>query len=71
MYKYITLLIILFLIGLVTSCGPYQVNVTHKIEIDLTQLENYFRAICEEEQPQNIEGCVDAKTSDFLNKILL
>lgn len=62
--------LILILIGLMTSCGPYQVNVTHTLEIDLSKLETYFRASCEQEQPDDVNGCTEHKVGEFLNIVL-
>lgn len=70
MIKYVITIIILILLGLITSCGPYQINVTHTLEIDLTKLESYFRASCEQEQPDDVDGCTAYKVSQFLNIVL-
>lgn len=61
---------VLLLIGLLTSCGPYQINVTHSIQIDLSKLETYFRASCTQEQPEDIDACTENKVGEFLNIVL-
>jgi len=70
MVKYVITIIILIILGVITSCGPYQVNVTHTLEIDLTKLEKYFRVTCEQEQPEDVEGCTTDKVAQFLNIVL-
>jgi hypothetical protein len=72
MIKYLIAIVVLILIGIMTSCGPYQVNVkhTHILEIDLSKLETYFRASCEEEQPDDVSGCTENKVGEFLNIVL-
>ena len=60
----------LVIIGLMTSCGPYQINVSHTLEIDLSKLETYFRAYCEQEQPDDVSGCTENKVGEFLNIVL-
>jgi hypothetical protein len=70
MIKYLIAIVVLILLGLATSCGPYQVNVTHTLEIDLSKLETYFRASCEQEQPDDVSGCTENKVGEFLNIVL-
>lgn len=70
MLKYTITIIILILLGILTSCGPYEVNVTHTLEIDLSKLETYFRASCEQEQPEDVSGCTENKVGEFLNIVL-
>lgn len=70
MIKYIITIVILILLGIMTSCGPYQVNVTHTLEIDLSKVEEYFRASCEQEQPDDVDGCTANKVAQFLNMVL-
>lgn len=52
------------------SCGPYQVNVdgdvTHKFEIDMSNLEKYFRVLCEHEQAEDVDACMNLKLAQFL-----
>jgi hypothetical protein len=61
---------ILLIAFIISSCGPYQVNVTHKFEIDLGKLETYFEKKCEEEQSNNIKECTENKIDDFINSML-
>lgn len=70
MIKYIITLVILVLLGMITSCGPYQVNVTHTLEIDLSKVEEYFRTSCEQEQPEDVDSCTANKVAQFLNIVL-
>lgn len=64
------LLSAILLVASLSSCGPYQVNVdgevTHKFEIDMENLEKYFRALCEYEQAQDTEACMNLKLAQFL-----
>jgi hypothetical protein len=64
----------LALIGILSSCGPQQVDVTgtvtHKIELDLSGIEKYFKVICEQEQPDNIEVCTSEMVTNFLSYVL-
>ena len=63
-------LLAFILVAFLASCGPYQVNVngevTHKFEIDMTNLERYFRALCENEQAEDVEACMNLKLAQFL-----
>lgn len=61
---------LLFLCLFLSSCGPHVVNVNHKIEIDLTNLEKYFITMCEREQPEAVEQCKDEKITQFFELIL-
>jgi hypothetical protein len=70
MIKYLISIVVLILLGLMTSCGPYQVNVTHTLEIDLSKVEEYFQASCEQEQPDDVDGCTANKVAQFLNMVL-
>ena len=70
MTKYLIAIIILILLGVLTSCGPYEVNVKHTLEIDLSKLETYFRASCEQEQPDDVNTCAENKVGEFLNIVL-
>ena len=70
MIKYLIAIVVLILLGLMTSCGPYQVNVTHTLEIDLSKVEEYFQASCEQEQPDDVDGCTANKVAQFLNMVL-
>jgi hypothetical protein len=45
-------------------------TVKHVVEIDLSKLEKYFRTVCENEEPDNVDSCVDRKTTEFLNLLL-
>lgn len=65
-----------FAVLLVSSCGPYKVevkdikvdgNVTHTINFNFDDLKKYFLAECEEEvAPADVQDCVDAKAGRFL-----
>jgi hypothetical protein len=70
MIKYLIAIVVLILLGLITSCGPYEVNVKHTLEIDLSKIETYFRASCEQEQPDDVSGCTENKVGEFLNIVL-
>jgi hypothetical protein len=70
MIKYLISIVVLILLGLITSCGPYEVNVKHTLEIDLSKIETYFRASCEQEQPDDVSGCTENKVDEFLNIVL-
>jgi hypothetical protein len=72
MIKYLIAIVVLILLGLMTSCGPYEVNVkhTHILEIDLSKVEEYFQASCEQEQPDDVDGCTANKVAQFLNMVL-
>lgn len=68
--EFIAIVTVLILILVLTSCGPYQVDVsgkvTHNFEIDMTNLEGYFQAKCEQDEPDNVENCTNIKIADFL-----
>ena len=68
--EFILIVVVLLVLGLVTSCGPQQVSVdgviTHKFEIDMSNLEKYFEAQCAQEEPENVDACVNLKVAQFL-----
>lgn len=61
---------LIFLSLVLSSCGPHVINVNHKIEIDLTNLEKYFVAGCQQERPEEVELCVDEKITQFFQIVL-
>lgn len=62
------------LFAALTACGPQEVDVggtiTHKIELDVTKIESYFRGACEVEQPENVDSCTDQKMTAFLLAVI-
>jgi hypothetical protein len=72
--EFVLIVVALFLIGGLTSCGPQQVTVdgtiTHKFEIDMSNLEKYFKTQCGQEEPTNVENCVNVKIAEFLDYML-
>lgn len=60
----------ILLAATLSSCGPYQVDVdgdiTHKFEIDMGNLEKYFKALCEHEQAEDVDACMNLKLAQFL-----
>jgi hypothetical protein len=64
--KYILLPIVL----LIAACGPHEVNVNHKIQLDMTNLTKYFESICVSEGATDVESCIDEKITEFLKLVL-
>lgn len=63
-------LIAFVLTSTLLSCGPYQIDVdgkiTHKFEIDMSNLEKYFQVLCEQEQAEDVSTCTSLKLAQFL-----
>jgi hypothetical protein len=64
--KHLTVLLLITL----SACGPYEVNVNHKIELDMTNITKYFESICESEGATDIDLCVDQKITEFFKLVL-
>lgn len=65
------LLIAVLLLGV--SCGPYKVDVegevVHKIQIDTEELKKYFEAVCLREGRPDLGACIDQKMNDFFDLV--
>lgn len=64
--KRLTLLMLLIL----NACGPYEVDVTHKIQLDMSNITKYFELMCISENAPDIDLCVDEKVTQFLKMVL-
>lgn len=70
--KYVILTVLLFSCGIeLRQKEPVEVNVNHKL--DLYQVEQYFKTVCEEEHPNfndaEIYECVDEYMAKFIQSI--
>jgi hypothetical protein len=64
--KHLTVLLLITL----SACGPHEVNVNHKIQLDMTNLTKYFESICVSEGATDVESCIDEKITEFLKLVL-
>jgi hypothetical protein len=66
----IAAIVFYLLLTVLTACGPQEIDVsgtvTHKIELDLSNIERYFRSKCEIEHPESVAECTDAAMTEFL-----
>lgn len=56
------------------ACAPVKVEVSgktkHEISIDLNQLSEIFRSLCEDEEPDNVEECTNKKLAELLKLLV-
>jgi len=58
------------LLLVLNACGPHEVNVNHKISLDMTNITKYFESMCESEGATDIDLCVDQKITEFFKLVL-
>jgi hypothetical protein len=69
--EFILLVIVVVSLFILTSCGSYQVSTTNiKVEVNLSDLDKYFRIKCEQEESDDVENCVNLKVAEFLEYVL-
>ena len=58
------------LLLVLNACGPHEVNVNHKISLDMTNITKYFESMCRAEEAVDVDSCVDEKVTEFLKLVL-